>query len=147
MGRAQERFKAMLKEHVAPALRDLGFKGSGQTFVLPNEHCYASLGFQKWKGNDAERVSFTVNVSVVPKTAWAEFEYPRTGTTPSPNLGYVDSPVWQKRIGAFLPGSGDVWWTLTDDSDASSAAREVVRAIEDAAVPAMLAQMERQGQD
>lgn len=146
MASAQNRFGAMLREHVAPRLRVLGFQGSGQSYTLPDERCYALLGFQKSKANTADKVLFTVNLSVVNKAAWAESERPRTGTRPTANISYGD-PVWWQRIGTFLPGNGDNWWTLADDSDVRSVAQEVLRAIEGAALPAMVAEMERQGEE
>ena len=143
MGRAQDRLDAMLKEHVAPELRRLGFKGSGQAYSLPDEQCYASLGFQKGKWNSAESASFRVNVSVVNRLVWQEWERPRPAKPPSPNTSYGE-PVWWQRIGRFLPGDGDVWWTVSDDTNVEGLANEVVRAISDAALPAMVAEMERQ---
>src|SRR5439155_1336209 len=55
---AQEAFTMMVKDEIAPALRELGFKGSGQRFTLPSETHWALLGLQKFTWSDRDRVDF-----------------------------------------------------------------------------------------
>ncbi|RPE41173.1 uncharacterized protein DUF4304 [Streptomyces sp. Ag109_O5-1] len=50
----------MMRTQIAPALRALGFKGSGQIFELPHPASWALLGFQKSAYNTARHVEFTV---------------------------------------------------------------------------------------
>jgi hypothetical protein len=57
----------MIREHVAPALREMGFKGSGQNYSLPSETHWVSLWFQKSAYSDALRIRFTVHLLVVGK--------------------------------------------------------------------------------
>jgi Domain of unknown function (DUF4304) len=54
---AQEAFTMMVKEQIAPALRELGFKGSGQRFTLPDDEHWALIGLQKftWSNREAMR--------------------------------------------------------------------------------------------
>ena len=61
---AQEAFVKMMKEEIAPALRRLGFKGSGQRYELPSPTHWALLGFQKSAYSDSPEVRFTVNVTI-----------------------------------------------------------------------------------
>jgi hypothetical protein len=66
---AQETYREMMKTQVAPALRGLGFKGSGQNYELPSPGHWAMLGFQKSAWSDASALRFTVNVLVVSRLA------------------------------------------------------------------------------
>lgn len=60
----------MLKTLVAPRLRTIGLKGSGQNYRLPSDDYWALLGFQKSTSSDASHVRFTCNVLVVSKSVW-----------------------------------------------------------------------------
>jgi Domain of unknown function (DUF4304) len=67
---AQDTYAEMLKTLVAPGLRAIGFKGSGQNYRLPSDDYWAMLGFQKSTSSDAAHVRFTANVLVVSRSAW-----------------------------------------------------------------------------
>jgi hypothetical protein len=63
---AQQAFASMAKNEIAPQLRELGFKGSGQKFRLPSETHLLSLDFQRSAWNDILAVSFTINLGADP---------------------------------------------------------------------------------
>ena len=44
---AQQAFVSMAKNEIAPRLRELGFKGSGQKFRLPSDTHLLALDFQR----------------------------------------------------------------------------------------------------
>ena len=69
---AQSIYQDIVKDSLSPALRQLGFKGSGGRYSLPCAHCWAQLGFQKSVYSDAEEVQFTANLQVVNTSDWAE---------------------------------------------------------------------------
>lgn len=133
----------MMRDLIAPALRAHGMKGSGQWYSIPSQDWWALLGFQKSRGNDAPELRFTVNLSVASKKAWAEA---RVGQEhwmpekPSANTRYA-SAWWGSRIGLLLPAHQDKWWYLGRDTKAEELAAEVVDAIRDGALPAMLERM------
>jgi hypothetical protein len=149
MGAAQESFKTMLRERVAPALRELGFRGSGQRFVLPSATHWAILGFQRSSESDASRVSFTVNLTVVERAAWEtrRVEHPWIGRHPSANVSYTAGPgreiptYWHARIGELMPARDDHWWKLDSETEVAAAATEVISVIRDHGLPAMREQM------
>ncbi|MGK5742328.1 DUF4304 domain-containing protein [Micromonospora sp. URMC 103] len=87
---AQDAYNAVLREVVAPALRDMGLKGSGKLYRLDDEVCWARLGFQSSVYNTAERAKFTVNLLLVDKGAWTRSreERPHLPETPSANTYY-----------------------------------------------------------
>ena len=143
---AQERFDEMMKGLVAPALRAHGFTGSGRSYRIPSQEWWALLGFQKSRYNDARAMQFTINVSVTPKKAWADARIGQEHwmpERPSPNTRYA-APWWGARIGLLLPQREDKWWILSPESESAKVAAEVVNAIRDVALPAMLERMKAQ---
>lgn len=139
---AQEVFAAMMRTRIAPALRVLGLKGSGQIFELPDPASWALLGFQKSAHNTAGRVEFTVNVTAVGKTSWAQARerLPHLPARPNPNIGY-GTAAWHSRIGNLLPSAQDTWWTISPTTDPSRTARSVMATIIDYALPAIREQL------
>ena len=59
METAQDRFKLLTRDMLAPALRALGFKGSGQHYVLPDKDHWAVLGIQRSYFSDRRTIRFT----------------------------------------------------------------------------------------
>lgn len=49
--------------------------------------------------------------------------------------------MWQKRIGALLPGGEDLWWDAEADGDVGELADAVIWALQDYALPSMHRQM------
>jgi hypothetical protein len=141
VGAAQDGFNAMLRDHVAPALRDMGFKGSGKAYRLDDEQCWIQLGFQASVSSTADAVRFTINLRVVAKDVWDRMREERSymPARPAPNVVYGPFEWWQ-RIGRLMPGGQDTWWTLKAGQPGACLAGEVIDAIRDYALPAMLAQ-------
>lgn len=143
---AQDAFQAMMRERIAPALRELGCKGSGQTYVLPSEDYWALIGFQKSSQGDARSTRFTINVTVVARREWAQarLEQQHLPERPSPITRFGE-PAWQVRIGRLLPdasgGWSDRWWDVPAEGAADRTVAEVIEAIRDHALPAMRERM------
>ena len=134
----------MLREQVAPRLRELGFKGSGQAYTLPSDTHWAIMGFQKSKWSDAESLEFTANVTVAERAKWEEERQarPYLPAKPSPNTHYGDY-IWQERIGTLRPTGGDQWWRVRAGMKTDALAADVVAAVRDYALPAMRAELAR----
>jgi hypothetical protein len=134
----------MMRDEIAPALRRLGLKGSGQAFAIPSESHWALVGFQKSVWGDSDEVRFTINLTVVEKAAW-EAERQRHpyigGGRPAPNVQH-GRPAWCERIGMLLPGGGDHWWRVPAGCSPDRVVSEVVSAIRDHALPEMRLQMD-----
>jgi Domain of unknown function (DUF4304) len=141
--KAQETYSDMLKTLVAPGLRSLGFKGSGQNYRLPADDQWAMLGFQKSTSSDASHVRFTINVLVVSQADWdaARAESPHLPKRPTPTTWW-GTFVWQKRIGDLLPGDEDLWWEIEAGADPGELADAIVWAVQDYALPAMRGQID-----
>jgi hypothetical protein len=139
---AQEAFRRMMSEQVAPKLRALGFKGSGQRFTLPSESHWAILGFQRSAWGDSKKGQFTINLTVVSKEAWeaSRTERPYRGAAPQPNA-FEGVPAWEERIGSLIPGDLDRWWEVRGGGPTEQVAAEVLSVIEEYALPEMRRQI------
>jgi uncharacterized protein DUF4304 len=68
---ARELFKLLVREQLGPLLRSEGFHGSGQSWRLAHSGGSAALVyFQRSKWNTADRVEFTINLTVASKVGW-----------------------------------------------------------------------------
>jgi hypothetical protein len=126
MRSAQETYKAMLRDHVAPALRELGLTGSGSTYRLPDDHYWAQVGFQGSRYDEPREVAFTVNLSVVARDVWARAHdaFPRAlSARPAANvrpslLCQADQGrYWADRLGVVTPAASDLWWHVRAGED------------------------------
>ncbi|MFD7030334.1 DUF4304 domain-containing protein [Streptomyces sp. NPDC059917] len=135
---ATDLFHQMLRERIAPALREAGFTGTGREYrlaVAAPDH--ALIGFQRSAGSTPDRCRFTVNLRAV---GYQEHEdlrrlRPVLGTRLSAN--HVGPVGWHARIGALLGHPHDHWWTITDEQSASVVAEDVVDLVQRHAVPAL----------
>jgi hypothetical protein len=140
---AQTIYAAMLRTVVAPRLRALGFKGSGSSYVLPDDDWWLIVAFQKNRYSGPEWVSFTVNLTVANKAAWAadremELTLP---IHPSGNTSYLFGTEKLIRLGNLMPPRGeDRWWEVGPSNSSELAALQVGNAIERLAIPWLQAQ-------
>jgi hypothetical protein len=142
---AQETFKTMLRDQVAPQLRSLGFKGSGQNFALPSETHWALLGFQKSAWSDTNKVSFYINLTVVGREDWEKGREAWPNVPERPGANWDLSPLmesafvgyWHTRLGFLMPGGRGRIWTVSADDDPRDVAEAVVAEIVEFAIPAM----------
>jgi hypothetical protein len=123
---AQQAFASMAKIEIAPRLRELGFKGSGQKFRLPSDTHLLSLDFQRSAWNDILEVSFTINLSAgLIDSASIANEVPQ-----SPRRLYSHD----ERLG-FLSHGRDHWWKVPADGPTLSIAVEVIHDIRELGIP------------
>lgn len=143
MENAQETFKRMMREQIAPKLRALGFKGSGQKFVLTSDSHWALVGFQRSAWGSSAEGRFTINLTAVSKSAWEQSraEHPHRGSMPQANA-FEGAPAWAARIGRLMPDSRDQWWTVSAGARTDDVAAEVIDAVESYALPELRRQIE-----
>lgn len=135
---AQNAFKRLLRDVVAPELRRQGFTGSGSLYLLPDAASWAQVGFQKSTSSTADVVKFTINLKVTDKKYWDEQRRDHSPLNDTPPPG-MDQTTWDaerlarsayptrpaantfgdgqvERIGRLIPGiEADHWWSLTVD--------------------------------
>jgi hypothetical protein len=139
---ARDKFAAMLKERVAPALREMGFKGSGQHYHQPVPGHYALLGFQKMRFGTRHDVRFTINLLACAYDEWTALVESNPHYGPKPLLGaHYEEPVWSERVGFLMPEPHDHWWHVLDDTDTEALGDEVVAVLREYGVPALLAHL------
>ena len=139
---AQELYRVLQRDHLAPALRGLGLRGSGGSWVLPSPTHWAVLGLQASRSSTRHEALFTVNVQVVERDAWdlLRAEQPSLGPRPNPGV-MAGPPAWWERIGLLMPGGLDHWWTVRPGDDPAVVAGQVAAAVAEHALPAMRARM------
>jgi hypothetical protein len=71
----------------------------------------------------------TINVGIFSRTV-AQSE----GNTHEPNLAEAH---WWRRIGHYLPGGSDKWWTIHSQQEADLCAAEIVTILNEEALPEM----------
>lgn len=132
----------MMRDEVAPRLRALGFKGSGQRFTLPSETHWAFVGFQRSAWSDRTALRFTINLTVVSKEEWkrARADHSYLGERPQANAA-AGGPAWDERIGFLMPERRDHWWSMGAGEPSEGVAAGVIDAVERFALPELLRQI------
>jgi hypothetical protein len=141
MGEAQDRLGLLIKTVWGPALRELGFTGSGKVWTLPDHEDWAMLGFQTSQSSTGEEAKFTINLMVVGKVAWNEARttHRHYSAKPSPNV--IALHRYLQRAG-FLSHGRDHWWTLAGDgSDERQVGDEVLTLLREVIVPKLRTEM------
>jgi hypothetical protein len=108
---ASETLSQLLRDEIAPTLRELGMKGSGGKFRLDRGDYRATLELQKSSGNRKSICEFTFNLA-----AW--------NRRISSGGGY-----WDARIGEVLPDMGDTWWVLPANASTEDLKNDLHRAV------------------
>lgn len=141
---AQDHLKALLREEVAPRLREHGLRGTERIFTLASARFFAQMGFQSSTSSTRDLAKFTVNLQVIERAEWASArrQYAWLPPKPNPNSMYA-APVggWGERIGTLV-NAHDTWWALdAQGTGRDQVANEVVHAISNYGLPAMRARM------
>jgi hypothetical protein len=135
----REAYAAMHRNDIAPRLRELGFKGSAGTYVLPDEEWWRVVAFQKDRYSTRDWVRFTVNLALAAKDEWERYASPKTHPG-----GGIHGVGYHIRLGNQMPPRGeDRWWEIGEDPLFKTAkpkpthviGRQVVAAIERFGIP------------
>jgi hypothetical protein len=121
-------FRRLLKE-LRPSLGKERFRRHSQNFVIESDEYWGGINFQKSLCPSANEKRFTVNVAIAAKRVLRFYGDPS------------DKPPrhwkchWQNRVGHFIPGAGDRWWTLSDEASYHPISAEVGTILVEEAVP------------
>lgn len=139
---AQGWFRLMVRTRLAPGLRGYGFIGSGQTFRASLDGYYAQVTLQQATVESKRYVRFTADLSIMQRNEWDEQLRVR------PYYGSRQHPTaagWTARIGELMSVGGfpigDLWWELDAGRPFDSLAEEVVSAVREFGLPAMVEQI------
>ena len=130
MSEIAKQIDAIIKAHLAPALRGLGFKKKGRNFRRPVSDATQVINVQASMSNVGTEGKFTVNLGLYFPAA-APFVC-RYQEVEDPTV--LDCPV-SKRIGPLMPERQDFWWSVGSATDLDSLSRAVTISVEQYAVP------------
>lgn len=134
---ARERFRDTVRTEVAPALRELGYVGSGLTFRKRNHlGDWAVINIQKSAWRDQDTVAAYVNLSIVPEqvrqfAAWYD-------GSPLPRQPSESSGIWRARLHPM--GSDCRWgvdWEFGDGSRAHEYAQALIERVQSRGAPVL----------
>jgi len=125
---AQDAYKTLLRVRVAPDLRKLGFKGSGNSFSMARGDYGVGVYFQKNKWSTRESVTFDVNVSVGHQPTNEAYEIENVAARQlGKELQFPSNGFWERL--SHLGGKPDFPWAVTPGGPNDEAAEEVLTAI------------------
>lgn len=110
-------------------LKPHGYRKRGSNFVLACADTVRIVQIQSSTETTQGSAKFTVNLGVlVPELVDPE----RRDEQPS-----IPAAHWRMRIGSLMPEHSDYWWRASSESEASTAATQVVSALEKFGLPAL----------
>jgi hypothetical protein len=116
----------MMRDIIAPALREMGFKGSAARALEYHDGDYGVLfSTQKSVHNNRNHVSFAVHL-----TAWHD---------PS------EAVYWSRQLRGLVPGLPEYFWVISDTKPADPVGEEVLAAFHRYGWPAMQAALDNPG--
>lgn len=115
---AQETFARFVRDHLAPSLRSLGFKGSGSRYKLDHGEHRGYLTLLKSRHNTTRAVvEFTVELWVADAATGQAY--------------------WSARLPHVMPEHAHFWWRLPAGADVGELLTDVVSSIRDYGLAAM----------
>jgi hypothetical protein len=131
---AQDVYKSLLRDQVGPALRGLGYLGSGRNWRLVGpEGNAAYLNFQADRYSTPAEVGFTVNLDVWPTRSWEWYSRCCWGSSGAPAQKRPSNghpAPFSSRIGHLDPTRRtDHWWTVRAERDPTAAGDDLLRVI------------------
>ena len=120
----------LVKLHLKPALKELGFKSKSSTFFRQNSELVEVASPQKSQWNSAEEAKFTINLGVY----WPKVhEMLRRVPASVPPKEY--DCTLRQRLGPLFDQHRDYWWTVTPNSDVRAIGEDVVEKVRRYALP------------
>jgi Domain of unknown function (DUF4304) len=112
---ARERYEAMVRDELAPWLRERGFKKRRQRFRRSDDAGWQVVALQASQWSSADDLRFTINLWV--------------GVPELPGDAQIE-----ERIGELIDGE-DRWWTVDADTDTESLGAELRTLLAEHALP------------
>jgi hypothetical protein len=142
---AQTAFRVMLRTLIAPELRVLGFKGSGNSFGMTEGDFKIGIHFQKDRHSTREAVAFDVNVSL---SNWAVIDAFEAENKLAMALGKelesAHSGLFNIRLSKFGETQRPNFpWIVNASGSNSEIAADVLNSVRNYFLPAVAAEMQR----
>jgi hypothetical protein len=122
----QEIFKVMIRDHVSPAMRELGFKGSTGKYSFTSGDWTGRMEVQKSVWNTQDVVEFTFNLMV---------HHIPTIPTGKPY------GIWSISLCHLVPMKWDYWWEISPSTDIEEMTENIIAILRDFGLPAIKAVM------
>jgi Domain of unknown function (DUF4304) len=113
----------VINSSLTPILRPLGFKKTGHNLRRALAQCTQVVNVQASNWSSAKDLRFTVNMGVFYPQVLAHG--PFDGWRPSLSAPPEHRCQLRARLGQFMPGGEDKWWTIHAVDDASPVANEL----------------------
>jgi hypothetical protein len=127
---ASQLIDATIIKHVAPFLRSVGFRKKAHRFWRDAGPVLDVVTIQKSQWNDAEDGRFAINLGLY----WFEIQQAIGRAAKATPPRDADCTVFQ-RLGIIACDGRDVWWTVREEADVSSAGADVVQKLRDHGLP------------
>lgn len=127
MSNALGAFDALIRERIAPLMREHGFRKQRNTFWIRGDGTWGVINFQKSQWNTSDRMKFTINVGV-------EADVLRRMDVRQDQPPHFTECSIYYRIGVLV-GHGDEWWELRGGDDLSPVADQVQEVLTSHAIP------------
>ena len=124
--RAQRLLDQVIAGSLTPVLRPWGFKKTGHNFRRALAQCTQVVNVQASSWSSAKELRFTVNMGVFyPEVlALGPLDRWKPGASGPPE----HKCQLRTRLGQFMPGGADKWWTIHAGDDAGPAVNELTDA-------------------
>jgi len=127
---AAKSFFKVVSDCLAQSLETLGFRKNKESFIAFHGDFVVLIQLQKSVSSTSDRCKLTLNAGVL-------FEGLLDGGRRTGGSYRFDDCQVKYRIGDFLDGTPDKWWTLESESDARSACLELRTLLSEQALPAL----------
>lgn len=139
---AQQVYKEMITRWISPALRELGFKGSGGKYSMTQGEWLVFVGFQRFTWSTRESVHFDANVAVrhLPTSEafdLANREARKMGRAPE------NPPSYWSRLSRLIPDRPEHGWKVGPSEPGRPVAEEVISCVRERFLPVVRAEMGR----
>ena len=128
MASAQEKFKSLLAEHIAPWLKHRGFSRRDATFRRERDGAWQIVNLQRSRYSDSRDVPFTVNLGVALALLHDQPAWPKRGW---PLENECD---FRERLGHLHKGT-DHWWRVRPLVPLGPTSKDVLSALDRHGLP------------
>ena len=122
-------FKEVIKA-LTPILKPIGFSKKGNNFYLEAGKNYGIVNFQKSRESTKDIVKFTINFGIY-SDVLGQLQYDYSSST-KPE---VEQCHWEARVGSFMSGSPDYWWSVSTSDNLSGTTSNVMETVQSIIVP------------
>jgi hypothetical protein len=132
-------FKELIKV-LTPILKSMGFCKKANSFYLEAGKNYGIVNFQKSRESTKDVVKFTINFGIY-SDVLGQLQYAYDNSA-KPEVGHCH---WEARVGSFMPGSPDYWWSVNTSDSLSVISSNVMEAVQSIVVPEIHKRLDDEG--